>query len=1206
MRSNPFIRDAGRRGAVLTVSAFVSIAGLATGGCGSRPDARNASVRSANPTARVDPLDSLRRLAAVQDLRPDQRAIATPSPQSLPQAPAVASPERRVASLDEARRAIGMPGPVPLETAAAAPPAQPRSLEASKSYVSGRAHLVAGRYTEALADLEAASRLDPDSVAILADLAQAQASSGRRPAATATYRRAVAMGLRDARVAAFLGRETLRSRRFEQAAAELILADELAKQENAELTRAVARADLADALFNLGYVKAAADCLSEALESLPVDIRGPLRPEEAELYRRRSDMWLRAGDLYASLGDLPEANVAYLAAASLPGGDSQALTQRRLYALLASGRSARAAIDLIESLRGNGVATPRGQLELLQSLVRQSSIGRDILDACVAVACDVATSDMPPSVRHELVVAAAAGADPADAKQALDTWMRCSPEPLRTAAWFAALHANDATGCAEAFAALCIARPEWSPGFADAMIQSGRGVGEAIAWCRRRTSDPGAWMLLQCLTSAMPASSHPFTAPPSGVDADAARFVTAVTRARRGMWSEVNAALEGLAAGNRRELLAPALAASQRLGDAVAAVRGTPAVHGLTLASWLLDIGEPAAAATALRACIESDPTDERPYEALITLHSPRSPMADESKLTEVARLLRDNIPDSRFARGIAARDLASRSQWTPATDALLGLLEPHEESATVLSMLVAVAERSMASDPGCLARIEAAIDERLGTRPDAVELVLAKARLLAARPDRAAEAESLLAEAWGRVPLPATARLRESVVRDVMQDPDRAGAMARSRLAPAPRGIDETIEYAQLLVRSAEYGTASVTIAEGLPQRVPLTVSQSAKLVSLASELRPEQLIESTVETSAAALSLFDQVVARGLTMTPQMHVTRLLLLCAAAPSDSSRLAAAVEQATQRTPELAMSMSVRVAQLLLSKPDPSDGLAFLIETINRTPEGREENAFSYEVFRVTLTRGDAADVDACVGRLRDPGAMLRSVAATIDNDEVRVPADEAQRRAELAYWLGNGLSVEQREDLAEHAYRLAIRLDPSHAWALNNLGYNLLERGGNSMEEAASMIERAFASLSDEPSVIDSMGWLRYKQGRFEDRRLPDGTVEEGAGSLLSKAVNHPEGAPSAEQSDHFGDVLWRLGRRKEAQAQWDTARRLLESQLSLYRASREEEQEPRPLEKFLSAKVEVIAAKLAAATRGESPPIAPTDQEAKAGTRP
>jgi len=111
---------------------------------------------------------------------------------------------------------------------------------------------------------------------------------------------------------------------------------------------------------------------------------------------------------------------------------------------------------------------------------------------------------------------------------------------------------------------------------------------------------------------------------------------------------------------------------------------------------------------------------------------------------------------------------------------------------------------------------------------------------------------------------------------------------------------------------------------------------------------------------------------------------------------------------------------------------------------------------------------------------------------------------------------------------------------------------------------------------------------------------------VEEGAGSLLSKAVNHPAGSPSAEQSDHFGDVLWRLGRHKEAQSQWDTARRLLESQLSLHRASREETEQPRPLEKFLAAKVEAVAAKLSAAARGESPPIAPTDQEAKAGTRP
>jgi tetratricopeptide (TPR) repeat protein len=1206
MRSIPSICVPGRRGFVLTASALVGLAGLMPGGCVSASDRRDDPIRAASRSGEIDPLGSLRRLAAEQEVRPDQQALATPVPSSIPQPPAAAS-DRLRAPLEEARRTLGTSAPVTRSPAEISPPPrQPSTIEASKLYVSGRSHLLASRITDAIADLEAASRLDPDSVAILADLAQAQAASGRRPAATATYRRAVSLGLRDARVAAFLGRETLRGRQFERAAAELILADQLAEQEGARLTGAVARADLADALFNLGYVKAAADCLSSTLEGLPLEIRGPLKPEEAELLRRRSDMWRRAGDLHASLGDLREANIAYVAAASFPGGDSDALTQRRLYALLASGRSAQAAVDLLESLRGKGVIATGGQLDLLRSLIRQSSIGRDILDACVAVACDRVTTTMPSGMRHDLVVAAASEAPATDARRALDAWMRQSSEPVRAAASFAALHGDDAAACAQAFAALCVARPEWAPAFAQTILESGRGVGDVIAWCRRRPSDPGAWMLLQCLTSGMPASSHPLTPPPAGIDVHAARFVTAVTRARRGMWSDVDAAIEGLAVAGRPELFSRALAASQRLGEAVVAARGVDAVTGLTLASWQLDIGDPAAAASTLRACIEVDPTDERPYEALITLLSPKAPLADESGLAEVAKRLRDNVPDSRFARGIAARDLASRSQWTAATDALLGLLDPHEENTTVLSMLVAVAERSRSSDPGCHARIEAAIDGRLGTRPDAAELVLAKARLLAARPDGAARAESLLAEAWNRVPLPATARLRESIVRDLMQDASRAEAMSRARLAPAPRAIDDTIEYAQLLAGSAEYESAGGIIADGLPQRIPLTAAQSARLVALASELRPERLMDSTVASSAAALSLFDQVAARGLTMTPQMHVTRLLLLCAATPSDSSRLATAVERATERTPELAMSMSVRVAQLLLSKPDPSDGLSFLIEMINRTPQDREEIAFSYEVFRVTLTRGDAADVDACVDRLGDPGAMLRAVAATIDNDEVRVPATEAQRRAELAYWLGNGLSVEQREDLAEHAYRLAIRLDPSHAWALNNLGYNLLERGGDSMTEAAWMIERAFASLSDEPSVIDSMGWLRYKQGRFEDRRLPDGTLEEGAGSLLSKAVNHPDGSPSAEQSDHFGDVLWRLGRRKEAQAQWDTARRLLESQLSLYRASREEADQPRPLEKFLSARMEAVAAKLSTAARGESPPIAPTDEESRAGTRP
>lgn len=1200
MRSTPSIRDAGRHASALTMTVLVSLAGLATGGCASKPDAASTLSRSHAASRAIDSLASLRRLAAAQELRPDQRALATSAPQSLPLPPATVPPERRNAPLEQATLALGDVSDASLP--APAQPSRSQSIETSKLYVSGRAHLLAGRLPEALADLEAAAGLDPDSISILSDLAQAQAASGRRPAAAATYRRAVALGLRDARIAAFLGRETLRSRQFERAARELMAADALARAEGAALTSAVAKADLSDALFNLGYVRAAAECLSEMLGSLPAQVRGPLRPEEAELYRRRGDMWLKAGDLRASLGDMNEANLAYLAAAELPEVDPAGLAQRRLHAMLASGRSAQAAIDLIESVRVGAAGSHKGRLDLLRSLIGGSQIGRDILDACVAVACDP-SSGMAPQPRHDLVMAAVEASSPGDARAALASWMRCAPEPLRSAAWYAALHGDDAAACAEAFAALCVARPEWSSGFAESIIQSGRHIGGAIAWCRARPSDPGAWMLLQCLTASLPATSHPFTPPPTTAEPDAARFVKAVTGARRGLWAEVAVSLDGLAAAGRPELLSRALASSQRLADAVAAARDDACVPPLTLASWQLDAGDAVAAATTLTRVIDADPTDERAHEVLIALHSPRAPLADEGKLVEVASRLRESVPDSRFARGIAARDLASRSQWAPAADALLNLLEPHEESATLLSMLVAVGERSVASDPACLARIEAAIDARLIVRPDAPELVLAKARLLACRPERAAEAESMLVEAWQRLPHPAYARLREAIVRDTLQDAPRAASLARARLAQSPRGIDDTIEYAQLLSRGGEHAAAGTVIADGLPQSVPLTASQSARLIAMAAELRPEQLVATDAAAANAALSLFDQLAARGLAMTPSMHLTRLLLLCAAAPSEPARLVEAVSRASERNPDIGMQMSVRVAQLLLSRPDPSDGLAFLIETINGAPEGREEHAFAYEVFRVTITRGDAADIDACVERIRDAGAMLRAIASTIDSDEVRVVPEEASRRAELAYWIGNGLSVEQRETLSEHAYRTAIRLDPTHAWALNNLGYNLLERGGDAMPEAAAMIERAFASLSDEPSVIDSMGWLRYKQGRFEDRILPDGTVEEGAGSLLAKAVNHPAGSPSAEQSDHFGDVLWRLGRRKEAQAQWDTAQRLLESQLSLHRAAREETKDPSPLERLLDSKAQAIAAKLSAAAKGEPPPIAPTEAERGGG---
>ncbi|HMV73765.1 MAG TPA: hypothetical protein PKB00_04280, partial [Microthrixaceae bacterium] len=84
-------------------------------------------------------------------------------------------------------------------------------------------------------------------------------------------------------------------------------------------------------------------------------------------------------------------------------------------------------------------------------------------------------------------------------------------------------------------------------------------------------------------------------------------------------------------------------------------------------------------------------------------------------------------------------------------------------------------------------------------------------------------------------------------------------------------------------------------------------------------------------------------------------------------------------------------------------------------------------------------------------------------------------PIDES--RAEFAYFMGNVLSNMGRDALSADVYRFVFELDPKHAWASNNLGYMILERGG-SIEEAARLLEQAHEGEPDASSIIDSLGW--------------------------------------------------------------------------------------------------------------------------------
>lgn len=104
---------------------------------------------------------------------------------------------------------------------------------------------------------------------------------------------------------------------------------------------------------------------------------------------------------------------------------------------------------------------------------------------------------------------------------------------------------------------------------------------------------------------------------------------------------------------------------------------------------------------------------------------------------------------------------------------------------------------------------------------------------------------------------------------------------------------------------------------------------------------------------------------------------------------------------------------------------------------------------------------------------------------------------------------------------LVEERLRQVIALQPENAHAYNALGYTFAERNMR-LDEARELVARALALLPDDAFIIDSMGWVLYRQGDLA-----------GALIQLQKAYGLRQ---DPEIAAHMGEVLWGLGRQDEA----------------------------------------------------------------------
>ncbi|WP_460051400.1 tetratricopeptide repeat protein [Sessilibacter sp. MAH2] len=119
-------------------------------------------------------------------------------------------------------------------------------------------------------------------------------------------------------------------------------------------------------------------------------------------------------------------------------------------------------------------------------------------------------------------------------------------------------------------------------------------------------------------------------------------------------------------------------------------------------------------------------------------------------------------------------------------------------------------------------------------------------------------------------------------------------------------------------------------------------------------------------------------------------------------------------------------------------------------------------------------------------------------------------------------------MANEQRDliHLTEEDLRTILQYDSNNVTALNALGYTLADRTDR-YSEAYELIKSALELNPQDPAIVDSMGWVQYKLGNYQN-----------AIEYLRKAM---AAFPDHEVAAHLGEVLWVTGETEEAQAIWN-----------------------------------------------------------------
>ncbi len=1136
----------------------------------------------------VDPIAKLERAAERESRRPDSRAMQTAPPPGVDSAllERVADDGRTYLSLDDALAVVLQPTDEEPGDDIEEPTF---SSEALRLYVRGRSHRLSGEHTEAIRDLEAATRLDPGASAPWRELGEAYLASGDRLSSGAAFAQAIQRDPEDVRSLERVGRVLYERRQHESAAKLLGRAWQL-REDNDPALPYVVGLPLGRSLHDLGFLAAGNEAISTAIR-LPERFGEPTiyRIELADIYRVQGDAWRDVGDAALRLGDDEQALAAFDRAAALPSLDPGALTPRRVYSAMRLGRPSEAALIVIdEIIRSRGAVEDR-HLRLIEYLNATTRVGPGIAGALDRIAEEL-TPEERRLAESALVRAQAAALDDAEAREMLRRRLLVAPDDqmaltdlyrrigrantgrlidetellIEAAPFRVSSHVESLLLVEPDSQALLTAieeqESERTPELAmlEARIYLSTNDTERAVEILRRLLEvepdfgPGIIEIASALIEA-------------GADNEASEWLMRLETDER----------EGLQLARARLLYS-----LQQFDEAFAAI--SPFLPSSSAS-------DPAAAHVAILAsdiafamrrwgeseqwrllAVEIDPSLEAGYAGLIHLYGPRGPLANAARLGETVRRLRDSIPSSKTLRWLRAQEFVRTGQLDRAERDLLSLAE-EAPTEPIVELLVRIWLRT-----GSEERAETWLREKIANTSYDRLMTLQLADVLLER-EKAEEAADLLRAWLVRRPGDVRASRRlETVLREGLGLVEQADNMALDRLVRSPDSADTSLETAQIYIRRGNLRQAADVLENAVRLEPELLESQQELLARLAMSLGA-RAIEGALPLQRA-IDLYERVEDH-IGEPPVGFLLGRAALLVLVGAEFGRIDEAVHDAVRAYPDVAPTIVARTAAQLRQRFRNTDALRLLEQGGARLEDANEELLFLWITTAAAV--GDVESVDQALTRMFEFGATKRIVETITDQKF----GSENQAAAALAYWLaGDVLDATGEEESADRMYRLALRFDSRHAMANNNLGYRMAERGEN-LEEAHRLLRIAYAVEPNSAAIIDSLGWVRYRLGLIDDRRNENGVViEEGARSLLARAASLREGREDATVQDHLGDVYWIGGDQAKARERWVVARSLLQARAAQRgRLSELDEELLRSLE-----------GKIAAVDAGQEPAVA------------